>query len=123
MQLGPLFEVIVYCSDMQKQVEFYRDTLGLAVAWPEKDDYSGEHWVQLASEGAILALHSGGQATTGTPTRFGFRTSDIHGDREALLDKGVRCGDVREAAPGVQVADCWDPEATPFFLEQREEKY
>jgi catechol 2,3-dioxygenase-like lactoylglutathione lyase family enzyme len=124
MQLGPLFEVIVYCVDIQAQVEFYRDTLGLKVAWPENlDDYSKEHWVMFGTEGATLALHSGGVDTSGTPARFGFLVADVEASRQALLDAGVRCNDVREAAPGILVVDCWDPETNPFFIEQRPQKY
>jgi len=125
MQLGPLFEVIVYALDMQAQVEFYRDTLGLKVTWPtDLDDYSKEHWVTFATDGgAVLALHSGGVDTSGTPARFGFLVPDVAATRQALLEANVRCNDIREAAEGILVVDCWDPETNPFFVEQRAMKY
>ncbi|MDB4637269.1 VOC family protein [Planctomycetaceae bacterium] len=41
LQLGPLHELIIYVSDMQAQVEFYRDILGLKITYPaELNDYS-----------------------------------------------------------------------------------
>jgi catechol 2,3-dioxygenase-like lactoylglutathione lyase family enzyme len=124
MQLGPLFEIIVYCMDMQAQVEFYRDTLGLHIVWPENiEDYSKQHWVVFGTEGAALALHSGGVETFGTPARFGFHVPDAAATRKALVERGVRCNDIREAADGILVVDCWDPEANPFFIEERALKY
>ena len=123
--LGPLFEVIVYCMDMQAQVEFYRDTLGMKVTWPENvEDFSKEHWVVFATEGgAALALHGGGVDTAGTPARFGFLVPDAKASLTALREKGVRCNDIRDVAEGIFVVDCWDPESNPFFLEQRALKY
>lgn len=119
MQAGSLFQVIVYCRDMQAQVAFYRDVLGLPVAWPRGlNDYSGEHWVTFATDGATLALHSGGEPPLGSPPRFGFRSSDIGADRAELLAQGVQCGEVREAAPGILVLDCRDPEGNGFYFNQ-----
>lgn len=121
MQLGSLFEIIVYCRDMQAQTAFYRDTLGLPVAYPQGlADYSQEHWVAFATDGAVLALHSGGEPPTGTPPRFGFRVADIHAAREALIQRKVSCGELRSAAPGITVLDCRDPEGNGFFLEQHD---
>jgi hypothetical protein len=109
---------------MQAQVAFYRDVLGLEVGWPDgSEDYGSEHWITFNTAGATLALHSGAVETSGTPARFGWQVEDIAGWREKLVGHGVRCGDVREAAPGIQVLDCWDPETNPFFLEQRDRVY
>lgn len=122
MQLGSLFEIVIYVRDMQRALRFYRDKLDLPVSWPatREEQDSAEHWVTFATDGAILALHSGGEATRGTASRFGLRSSDIHNDRLRLLELGVECGEVRSAAPGVWILDCIDSEGNGFFLDQRE---
>jgi predicted enzyme related to lactoylglutathione lyase len=114
-----LFEVIVYVKDMDAMARFYRDQLGLAITWPaDLADYGAEHWVAFDAGGATLALHSGGEGASGTPPRFGFAVSDIAAARERLLAAGVACGEPRSPAPGVQVADCRDPEGNGFFIEE-----
>jgi catechol 2,3-dioxygenase-like lactoylglutathione lyase family enzyme len=122
MQLGALFEVVIYVRDMAAQVAFYRDTLGLYLSWPPGlADYSTEHWVTFDTGGAVLALHSGGEAVAGTAPRFGFSVVDIHSACTELLARGVQCGEVRTAAPGILILDCTDPEGHGFFLDQREQ--
>jgi catechol 2,3-dioxygenase-like lactoylglutathione lyase family enzyme len=118
--LGPLFEVIVYVRDMDAQVRFYRDLLGLSISWPAGlADYSAEHWVAFDAGGVALALHSGGQHSAGTPPRYGFKVTDIVATRKELRARGVECSEVRSPAPGVQVVDCKDPEGNGFFIESR----
>ena len=117
---GPLFEVILYVRDMDAQVRFYRDILGLGITWPDGlADYSAEHWVAFDAGGVTLALHSGGEAPAGTPPRFGFKVEDIAATRAQLIERGVPCSEVRSPAPGVQVVDCKDPEGNGFFIESR----
>jgi catechol 2,3-dioxygenase-like lactoylglutathione lyase family enzyme len=114
-----LFEVIVYVKDMDAMVRFYRDSLGLSINWPTGlTDYSSESWVAFDAEGATLALHSGGQGGGGTPPRFGFSVTGIEVMRDWLIKCGVECGQLRSAAPGVQVVDCVDPEGNGFFIEE-----
>jgi catechol 2,3-dioxygenase-like lactoylglutathione lyase family enzyme len=38
-----LMEVILYVGDMAEAVAFYRDRLGLRIAYPHRDDYSQEY--------------------------------------------------------------------------------
>jgi predicted enzyme related to lactoylglutathione lyase len=117
--LGNLHEIIIYARDMDGLAKFYRDKVGLPVAWPEgQNDYSKEHWVQFGNGGATLALHSGGVETSGLAPRFGFEVTDIGAERDRLLAGGVRCGDIREAIPGLFVVDCLDPENNCFYLEE-----
>ncbi|MDQ3023737.1 MAG: VOC family protein [bacterium] len=116
--IGPLFEVILYVREMDAQLRFYRDTLGLSISWPDGlADYSAESWVALDAGGVTLALHSGGEKPAGIPPRFGFKVENIEASRVQLLDLGVSCSEVRSPAPGVQVVDCKDPEGNGFFIE------
>jgi hypothetical protein len=44
---------------------------------------------------------------------------DLAAARSFLVEKAVRVGEIREAAPGILVCDCLDPEGNPFSLEQK----
>ncbi len=118
--VGELMEVIVHVQDMNPQVAFYRDTLGLKVSYPtNKEDYSKESWVTLETGRCVLALHGGGRTRLSeSPShRIVFRTQDIQAARNQLLRKGVQAGETRSPAPGVQVFDARDPEGNVFSIE------
>ena len=119
--MGPLIEIILYAQDMNRQVSFYRDLLGLEVTYPAGlADYSTEHWVTFNTGACTLCLHSGGQGVKcSTPPKYVFRVDEIFDARQALLERGIAVGDVRTAAPGVLVADARDPEGNAFSLETR----
>ncbi len=122
MALHGISEIIVYVTDMAAAVEFYRDKLGLAIAWPpDKDDYSGEMWVSFQTGACSLALHGGLEPQEKqVQPRFGFKVEDIAAEREALLARGVECSELRSPGYGVHVVDCRDPEGNGFFLEYNE---
>ncbi len=118
--VGELMEVIVHVKDMNSQVVFYRDTLGLRVSYPAgAQDYSKEGWVTLETGRCALALHSGGRTRLSeSPShRIVFRTQDIQAARNQLLRKGVQAGEIRSPAPEVQVFDARDPEGNAFSIE------
>ena len=64
--MGTLIEVILFVQDMNRQVAFYRDVMGLSVSYPAGLlDYSDQHWVTLNTGSCTLCLHSGGQGRVG----------------------------------------------------------
>lgn len=117
-----LIEVVLYVTDMDAQVKFYRDVFGLAVHYPAGlNDYRQEFWVTLDSGQCLLALHAGGQGRLGADTpKIVFGVEDIHTARQRLVGQGVAIGEVRSAAPGVWVCDGKDPEGNPFSIEMHE---
>jgi predicted enzyme related to lactoylglutathione lyase len=119
--MGPVIEIILFAQDMNRQVGFYRDVMGLDVTYPAGlSDYAGQHWVTLSTGPCTLCLHSGGQGRVGEDApKFVFRVDEIFDARQLLLEKGVGIGEVRTAAPGVLVADARDPEGNSFSLESR----
>lgn len=119
--VGELMEVILYVHDMNAQVAFYRDRLGLQVRAPKKvDDFSGVPWVELDTGACTLALHSGGQGRLGEDApKIVFRAADVPSARDELLRRGVPLGEIRSPAPGVQVSDGVDPEGNRFSIESR----
>lgn len=118
---GDLMEVILYVQDMDAQVSFYRDLLGLRVKEPQdQDDWAGVHWVEMKTGSCTLALHAGGQRRLGDDApKIVFRVPDVPAARHALLERGVPMGEIRSPAPGVQVADGVDPEGNRFSIESR----
>jgi len=119
-ELTGLMEVILQVKDMNIQVEFYRDRLGLKVTYPQGVvDYANESWVTFETGRCILALHSGGRTRHGeTPShRIVFEADDIQAARNKLLHRGVQVGEVRSPAPGVQVVDGRDPEGNVYAIE------
>lgn len=114
-----LMEVILYVDDMAAAVAFYRDVLGLPIAYPHCDDYSQEHWVAFETGTCRLCLHGGGQRHQGADApKVVFRVNDLDDARSCLLEKGVRLTDVRTPSPGVFVCGGVDPAGNPFSIEQ-----
>lgn len=114
-----LHEVIVYCQDMQRQLRFYRDQLGLRVTWPDLHDTEEElHWVTFDTGACTLALHSGGTTDKreGSP-RFVFSVDDLPSVRKLMIAQGISVSDIRSPAPGVLVCDLNDPEGNVFSIE------
>lgn len=120
--INGLIEVILYVQDMQAQVSFYRDILGLEVSDPGGlQDYSKEMWVTLNTGDCTLALHAGGGGELGKDSpKIVFGVKDIRKARDVLSERGVDFGDVRAAAPGVWVCDGVDLEGNPISIEAHE---
>ena len=116
-----LIEVIVYVQQMDVQVRFYRDVLGLAVRFPTGlTDYTNEFWVEMETGSCTLALHGGGSGQTKAEIpKLVFGVADIEAARVMLLEKGVKASEVRSPAPGVMVVDALDAEGNPFSVESR----
>ena len=96
-QLGPLIEVILFVADMDSQVGFYRDILGLPITYPQGlPDYSEQMWVTFETGACHLALHGGGQGRLGADTpKIVFQVEDVSSTRQALIARGVRMGEIR----------------------------
>jgi catechol 2,3-dioxygenase-like lactoylglutathione lyase family enzyme len=120
--LGELMEVILYVRDMDAQVLFYRETLGLCIKEPQNvQDFDGVYWVELDTGSCVLALHTGGHRRFGEDApKIVFRVCDVPATRDGLLQRGVPMGDVRSPQPGVQICDGVDPEGNKFSIESRE---
>lgn len=112
--------VILFVKDLNREVAFYRDVLGLEVEHPrDTEDYSKAGWVELDAGGCVLALHDGGQGRIGedAPT-VTFLVDDLEAARQSVVDKGVPMGKIEEIAPGVFISSGTDPEGFGFTLEE-----
>jgi len=122
MLIRGLIEAILYVHNMQSQVQFYRDVLGLPVLFPPGlQDYSQEHWVTFDTGACTLALHSGGQGRLGQDaSELTYLVDDLHSARQILLGRGVLLDEPTQAAPGIWVCAGKDPEGNHFSLEERQ---
>jgi len=121
MVVGKLIEVVVYVEDMNRQVYFYRDKIGLSLSYPTGvNDFKDACWVTFETGDCTLALHAGGKKQQGADApKFVFDVSDINQAREELIERGVRLGEIRSPAPGVLVCDGIDPEGNRFSIESK----
>ena len=104
---------IVFVSDMERSVAFYRDVVGI----PLKFESPG--WTEFVTEGATLALHKGDAPAPQTKTRgveqagqcrAGFQVPDLDAFHRRMTEYNVPC--VREPTEtfGVRVAQYVDPD-------------
>jgi catechol 2,3-dioxygenase-like lactoylglutathione lyase family enzyme len=109
-----LVEVVLYVRDMQRAVDFYRDVLGLELA------FESEHWTTFRTGACTLALHATTRREPGTgepdPT---FLVADAGAERNRLAALGVEVTEIREPAPGVIVFDARDPDGNRFSIESK----
>jgi catechol 2,3-dioxygenase-like lactoylglutathione lyase family enzyme len=122
IKIGGLMEVILYVQDMNAQVSFYRDVLGLAVVEPEGvADFAEISWVELDTGPCKLALHAGGRRRLGDDApKIVFRVADVPAVRKEFLARNVPMGEVRSPASGVAVCDGVDPEGNRFSIESHD---
>ncbi|MBI3789708.1 MAG: VOC family protein [Gemmatimonadetes bacterium] len=104
---------IIYVTEMARSVAFYRDALGLPVA------FESAEWSEFATEGARLALHLAAAAERGrasdAPMRAGrcvpgFRVADLTALHARLTAGGARCLRAPELVFGRRIAHYADPD-------------
>jgi predicted enzyme related to lactoylglutathione lyase len=118
MPVGPIVEVILYVSDMERAVCFYRDFLGLTPISPQCQDYGHEFWVILNTGGCKLCLHGGGKDDRGSDApKIVFHVDDIHAWRSALIAKGLPVEPIFSPTSGILVCNSADPDGNRFSLE------
>ena len=83
--------VIVFVSDMNRSVRFYRDTFDLPLK------FESPHWSEFANEGSTLALHPAPQGGPAPKSKIagvgqlGFQTNDIQAFHQRMTAAGVTC--------------------------------
>lgn len=119
--INGLTEIIVYVQDMEAQVSFYRDALGLKLKNEYADaDFKNSYWIEFQTGSCTLALHGGGEKRFGEDSpKIVFGVDDIEKARKGFEEIGVRLSAVRSPAPGVKVCDGKDPEGNKFSIEER----
>jgi lactoylglutathione lyase len=89
-----LTHCIIFVSDMQRSIRFYRDVLGLALKFETPE------WTELGGEGVTLALHAAGKSNSPPPRdgkpiggicQPGFVVDDLDAFHARVQQLGVPC--------------------------------
>ncbi|MGN6429619.1 MAG: VOC family protein [Gaiellaceae bacterium] len=93
LHITEIGRVVIPSVDVDKAVDFYRDTLGFEVRMDEKFADGQMRWVELVPPGSstALAIAPPPPDSEPEPIRTGIiiSTSDVEADHKALKDEGV----------------------------------
>ncbi|HSR49471.1 MAG TPA: VOC family protein [Acidobacteriota bacterium] len=112
---------IVFVSEMDKSVAFYRDLLGLPLR------FQSSHWTEFATEGATLALHLGrkpdglhGIAQDKAPgtCRPGLGVPDLDSFHKRMVTQGVVCLEEPKVVSGSRIAQYADPDGLAISVSE-----
>lgn len=112
---------IVFVSNMEGSVRFYRDIVGLPLK------FQSPHWSEFESEGTRLALHGsdgpsdagrGGSTKAPGTCRPGFGVKNLAEFHERMLAHQVACTQEPHEVFGAQIAQYLDPDGMEFGVSQ-----
>lgn len=110
--------VAVVVSDRHKALAWYRDVLGLKVAYVAPGE---EHWIELGAPRPLTRIHLcelPDQVEPG-PTGITLLTPDIHAEYERLRGRGVAFLSPPKQEPwGEWLCAFTDPDGNEFDLKQ-----
>jgi lactoylglutathione lyase len=104
---------IVFVSDMQRSVSFYRDVLGMPLR------FESPGWTEFATEGATLALHLSDTSDVGRDEsgieppgrcRPGLRVAGLDEFHAKMKKHGVACVQEPKEIFGARIAQYLDPD-------------
>jgi catechol 2,3-dioxygenase-like lactoylglutathione lyase family enzyme len=106
--------VILWVQDFDAALDFYRDVLGLSLAYP-----AGGGWAEFQTAGPALCLHEG--RAHDHPTRhvasFGWRVEDLDGAVAWLASHGVEVSRPHRISETLRSVDFADPSGNALFFE------
>lgn len=112
---------IVFVSDMQRSVAFYRDVCGLPLR------FDSPQWSEFATEGATLALHASEALTAadtdpgkGAPGRCrpGLCVPDLDMFHARMIEQNVPCTQQPKDLFGERIAQYLDPDGLAISVSQ-----
>ncbi len=109
---------VVFVSDMERSVTFYRDLLG----FPLK--HQSHKWTEFEAGGTTLALHLANApkdahlhvTTPAGHCQIGLTTRDLDAFHTAMVQKGVKCLQPPKEEGFGQLAIYADPDGMPFSV-------
>jgi catechol 2,3-dioxygenase-like lactoylglutathione lyase family enzyme len=118
MNHASMMQIILYVSDMNAEVHFYRDVLGLEIVYPQValEDYSSEMWVEFDAGGCALALHGGADNPPAGSHEVIFKVEDLEHARQEILTAGIQIAEIRLLEDGAPIAEGVDPDGHRFAI-------
>jgi lactoylglutathione lyase len=111
---------IVFVSDMNRSIAFYRDVMGLPLK------FETPQWTEFATGGATLALHivdgPGGPPDASEAAgrcRTGVGVVDLDAFHQRMIDHGVPCLQPPTLTFGARIAQYADPDGMVFSVSDR----
>lgn len=111
-----LFETHVSVSELERSVSFYRDVVGLRLAWREDDRGAAFFWVPAHGTG-LLGLWSLGSAPLALRLHLAFAVEepDVHAAFERLRSAGVQPLSFFGIATDEPSVIAWMPAVAVYF--------
>ena len=110
-------EIILYVQDMNSEVRFYRDVLGLSIQYLQGlEDYADEMWVAFDLGTTTLALHGGAEEAPKALHELVFRVENVARAREMIIAAGTQMGEIRDLEDGSPIAEGRDPTGHRFSI-------
>ncbi len=108
---------ILFVSDLERSIRFYRDVVGLKLQSEDRDQ------AEFDVGGTTLTLHQAHSVAEShqPPTqsgcvRFGFRVDDLDPVHARLTEAGTRCVQPPETREGVRMGLYEDPDGLNFTV-------
>jgi lactoylglutathione lyase len=109
---------MIFVSDMEKAVAFYRDTVGIPLR------FQSPGWSEFTTEGATLALHRAEKSSTAEIPAHGgagschpgFGVSSLDEFHQRMIAQGVRCIQEPKSVFGAKVAQYAAPDGLVFSV-------
>ena len=104
---------IIFVSDMQRSVSFYREVLGLPLR------FESPEWTEFATDGATLALHASErppsdeddpQETPAGRCHPGLSVPNLDAFHQRMVERGVPCLQEPKDIFGTRMAQYVDPD-------------
>jgi catechol 2,3-dioxygenase-like lactoylglutathione lyase family enzyme len=133
MTITGLDTVAIVVSDKRRAIAWYRDVLGLRVAYVGPPEANADpsvqgspenpgHWIELGAPRPMTRVHLcqlGDRHTEPGPTGITFLSDDIMGDYERMRAQGVRfLGSPEKMEWGEWLCQFADPDGNEFDLKQ-----
>ena len=111
---------IVFVSDMNRSIAFYRDVVGLPLR------FDSPEWSEFATEGATIALHRSEQAPgprgePGMPAgscRPGLSVPDLEAFHLRMVEHNVVCTQQPRDLFGARIAQYLDPDGLAISVSE-----
>ena len=114
---------IVFVSDMQRSVAFYRDVIGLPLK------FDSPEWSEFATDGATFALHKSGPAEAGPlretdgahsagHCRPGLSVRDLDAFHLRMVEHHVICTQQPKDLFGSKIAQYLDPDGLAISVSE-----
>lgn len=114
---GIQMQIILYVQNMNSEVRFYRDVLGLQIRYPQNlEDFSTEMWVEFELGDGSLALHGGAQVSPDDLHEIVFKVENVAHARQMIINAGIAMDEVRPLEDGSPIATGRDPDGHRFSI-------